>query len=132
MADIAPRAMRAGVQLDVVTSPENHAPYDLVLIDAPCTGSGSWRRDPQGKWALSAAKLQQTLELQAEILAKAAPLVGPGGVLAYATCSVLKAENADQVSAFLQKNSDWRLDAAHIYLPNAVQDGFYLANLRKN
>ena len=82
MADLGPRAARAGAKIATTDRPEALAPFDLVLTDVPCSGSGSWRRDPLGKWALTPARLAETLRLQAEILDRAAGLVRAGGVLA--------------------------------------------------
>lgn len=79
--------------------------FDLVLVDAPCTGSGAWRRRPDAKWRLKPANLTQRLEEQRAILGAAAPLVKPGGRLVYATCSVLPEENADQVAWLLANHS---------------------------
>lgn len=103
MADIPARAARAGARIEVLPDPAAAAPYDLVLCDAPCSGTGSWRRDPEGRWRLTTERLDALLQTQAAILDAAAPLVAPGGVLAYATCSVLHAENAEQVAAFLDR-----------------------------
>ena len=75
--------------------------FDLVFIDAPCTGSGSWRRRPDAKWRLRPANLEQRCAQQRALLATSAALVKPGGRLVYATCSVLPEENGDQVAAFL-------------------------------
>ena len=74
---------------------------DLVLIDAPCTGSGVWRRRPDAKWRLSPQMLEARLAEQRAVLDEGAALVKPGGRLAYITCSVLPSENRDQVDAFL-------------------------------
>jgi 16S rRNA (cytosine967-C5)-methyltransferase len=77
---------------------------DLVLIDAPCSGTGVWRRHPDAKWRLKPAQLGERQETQRSLLAAGASLLKPGGVLAYVTCSVLPEENAHQVQAFLQAN----------------------------
>ncbi len=82
---------------------------DLVLIDAPCTGSGVWRRRPDAKWRLSPQMLEARLDEQREVLEEGAPLVKPGGRLAYITCSVLPSENRDQVEAFLMRHPDFKL-----------------------
>src|SRR5262249_4068853 len=79
--------------------------FDLVFVDAPCSGSGAWRRRPDAKWRLKAAHLAQRLQEQQAALALAASLVKPGGRLVYATCSVLPEENADQVAGFLANHS---------------------------
>ena len=81
---------------------------DVVLIDAPCTGSGTWRRRPDAKWRLSEHALARRIEEQKNVLALAAPLVKPGGRLVYVTCSVLAEENGDQVDAFLLQNPNYR------------------------
>jgi 16S rRNA (cytosine967-C5)-methyltransferase len=77
---------------------------DLVLVDAPCTGSGTWRRRPDAKWRLTERQLEMRQAEQAGILAKASRFVKPGGRLAYVTCSVFPAENSDRVAAFLEEN----------------------------
>lgn len=78
------------------------AKFDRVLVDAPCSGTGTWRRNPDLKWRTTEADLQEVLVKQQEILRQAAPLVKIGGRLIYATCSVLVEENADQVTKFLK------------------------------
>ena len=83
---------------------------DLVLIDAPCTGSGVWRRRPDAKWRLSAANARSAARAeQRAVLDEGARLVKPGGRLAYITCSVLPAENRDQIDAFLARQADFKL-----------------------
>jgi len=77
---------------------------DLVLIDAPCTGTGSWRRNPDAKWRVRPGALEQRVKDQAGLLERAAALVKPGGRIAYVTCSVLAAENGDQVRGFLARH----------------------------
>ena len=83
--------------------------FDCVLVDAPCTGSGTWRRNPELRWRMSEKGFQEILQKQREILQKAALLVKPGGRLVYATCSLLKPENRDQITEFLDKNPDFKL-----------------------
>ncbi|WP_454916096.1 RsmB/NOP family class I SAM-dependent RNA methyltransferase [Xanthobacter sediminis] len=75
--------------------------FDRVLVDAPCSGTGTWRRNPDARWRPLGAGLENLLPLQASILASAARLVKPGGRLVYATCSMLPQENEEQVAAFL-------------------------------
>ncbi|HTP37014.1 MAG TPA: RsmB/NOP family class I SAM-dependent RNA methyltransferase [Methyloceanibacter sp.] len=82
---------------------------DVVVIDAPCTGSGVWRRRPDAKWRLGPQMLEARLKEQAEVLEEGAPLVKPGGRLAYITCSVLPPENRDQVEAFLTRHPEFKL-----------------------
>lgn len=75
--------------------------FDRVLVDAPCSGTGTWRRNPDGKWSLTPDDITELVALQARILESAARLVKPGGRLIYATCSLLPAENERQAEAFL-------------------------------
>jgi 16S rRNA (cytosine967-C5)-methyltransferase len=82
---------------------------DLVLIDAPCTGSGVWRRRPDAKWRVSPQMLEARLQEQRTVLDEGAASVKPGGRLAYITCSVLPPENRDQVDAFLARQPEFRL-----------------------
>ena len=82
--------------------------FDRVLVDAPCTGTGTFRRNPDAKWRSSAEELTHLTALQATILDRAAPLVKPGGRLVYATCSVLIDEDEAQVGAFLARHPDFR------------------------
>jgi 16S rRNA (cytosine967-C5)-methyltransferase len=81
--------------------------FDVVFIDAPCTGTGAWRRRPDAKWRLKPANLAQRLEEQRALLDLAAPLVKPGGQLAYVTCSVLPEENGDQLAWFAASHPDF-------------------------
>jgi 16S rRNA (cytosine967-C5)-methyltransferase len=81
--------------------------FDRVLVDAPCTGTGTWRRNPDGRWTLRPEDLAELVPKQAGILDAAARLVKPGGALVYATCSVLPAENERQVEAFLARHPDF-------------------------
>lgn len=80
---------------------------DVVLIDAPCTGTGTLRRHPDGKWRLRPTDLTALVELQREILEAAAPLVVPGGLLIYSTCSLEPEENEGQVDAFLNRHPEF-------------------------
>ena len=80
---------------------------DLVLIDAPCTGTGSWRRNPDAKWRVRPGALELRRKEQAALLDRAAALVKPGGRIAYVTCSVLADENGDQVRGFLARHPDF-------------------------
>lgn len=83
--------------------------FDRVVIDAPCTGSGTWRRRPDAKWRLKPRNLEQRQKEQHEILAQAAQLVKPGGRLVYVTCSLLPAENTEQIATFLAANPGYAL-----------------------
>src|SRR5262245_44128166 len=91
---------------------------DLVLIDAPCTGIGTWRRNPDAKWRVRPGALEQRLNEQADVLDHAAPLVKPGGRIAYVTCSLLAEENGDQVRGFLARQAGFAIappaELAHV------------------
>jgi 16S rRNA (cytosine967-C5)-methyltransferase len=82
---------------------------DLVLIDAPCTGTGAWRRNPDAKWRVRPGALAERLKDQAEALDHAATLVRPGGRIAYITCSVLDEENGAQVRAFAGRHPEFAI-----------------------
>lgn len=131
MADLPARAQRAGVKVTLTETPEKTAPYDLILTDVPCSGSGSWRRDPEGKWRLTPERLAELQGLQSQILDRAAAMVAPGGTLAYATCSFLRAENEDRISAFLAAHAAWRCTAQRRFTPLQGGDGFFLALLAR-
>ncbi len=129
LQNIVPRAGRAGVNVTLTHEPAKEAPYDLVLCDVPCSGSGAWRRTPEAKWRLDAAGLRRLVAMQMEILQQAKPLVRRGGTLAYATCSLLDAENGGQIAAFLAENPDWRVSLQRRWTPLDGGDGFYIAHL---
>ena len=130
MRDLPDRAKRAGAQVSIMDSPEKSAPYDAVLTDVPCSGSGSWRRDPQGKWALTQDQLAMLCATQAQILDRAAAMVKPGGLLAYATCSMLVEENEDQIVAFQSRKNGWQAIEIKRFSPVCGGDGFFLCIMR--
>ena len=80
---------------------------DLALIDAPCTGTGAWRRNPDAKWRVRPGALAERVKQQETLLDRAAELVKPGGRIAYVTCSVLAEENGDQIRGFLSRHRDF-------------------------
>lgn len=129
MSDLPARAKRAGARIQAVASPKGS--YDLVLCDVPCSGSGAWRRAPEGKWRLTPERLEELTKVQAGILDIAARLVTPGGLLAYATCSMLAVENAAQIEAFLARHPGWTLEQQRQFLPGDGGDGFFSAQLRR-
>ena len=131
MADLPERAKRAGSRVTLTDDPEGAAPYDLVLVDAPCSGSGSWRRDPEGKWRIASQDLDSVMETQRSILDRAAAMVRSGGWLAYATCSLLDRENRVQAEAFRARHPGWELDRELQLTPLQGGDGFYLALMRR-
>lgn len=131
MRDLPERAKRAGVAFSISENVDRTAPYDLILTDVPCSGSGSWRRDPQGKWALTPSKLDELLRIQAHILDETAPLVAPTGWLAYATCSMLRDENEAQIEAFLARTPGWICPKNQRFSPLQGGDGFFVALLTR-
>ena len=110
------------------------AAYDAVLLDAPCTATGTLRRHPDLLRHRSAAAMAKLMELQAALLARAADWVKPGGVLAYGVCSLQPQEGEAQIDGFLEARDDFTLDTAappKRFTPDDNMDGFYLALLRK-
>jgi 16S rRNA (cytosine967-C5)-methyltransferase len=115
LAPIHERLSRAGVHNADIRAPKGEgetladikASADLVVIDAPCTGTGTWRRNPDAKWRIRPGALEIRLREQAEVLDRAVPLVKPGGRIAYITCSVLPPENGAQVRAFLARHPEF-------------------------
>jgi 16S rRNA (cytosine967-C5)-methyltransferase len=103
LKQIGPRATRAGATIiDIQQKPEGQ--FDRVLVDAPCSGTGTWRRQPEQKWRLTAERLSELTATQHALLDSAASHVAPGGRLIYATCSVLPCENDGRIAAFLDRN----------------------------
>jgi len=153
MADVIPRATRAGVRNLQIRSPVESEPLkgmdgkmDVVFVDAPCTGAGTWRRHPDAKWRLSEDQLGKRIAEQDTVLDQAAPLVKPGGRLVYVTCSIFAEENEDRVAAFLARTPGFTVRpialepvAEHVtpqgflrLTPRtAATDGFFVALLEK-
>ena len=133
LKDLPERAKRAGVKARVLKTAElaNEEPFDLVFCDVPCSGTGTWRRDPDAKWKLTRGSLDKTLSLQQEILSQAQALVADKGYLAYATCSLLTCENRAQIDDFLEKFSGWGLVYDQSWTPLDRCDGFYTALLKR-
>ena len=165
LAPIHERLSRAGVHNCEVRAPKGEAEpladikasADLVLIDAPCSGTGTWRRNPDAKWRMRPGALEVRLKDQAEVLDRASAMVKPGGRIAYITCSVLPAENNEQVRAFLARHPEFAVvppeevasvlwDKAEAFAGAALRsaegwlmtprrtgtDGFFVAVLRKS
>jgi 16S rRNA (cytosine967-C5)-methyltransferase len=129
MIDIAPRAERAQTAIRTATLDDlqKEKAFDLVLCDAPCSGSGTWRRTPAAKWALTQDRLAELGQMQASVLDSAAPFVRAGGTLVYATCSVFGCENSDVVQAFTTRNSDFLQVRETTIQPHKFGDGFFFA-----
>jgi 16S rRNA (cytosine967-C5)-methyltransferase len=132
MADLPPRAVRAGIEVRTLTNPAKEAPFDLVLADAPCSGSGTWRRAPEAKWRLMPDRLRDLVALQDRILDEAADLVRPGGHLAFATCSILLEEGPERVEAFRTRHPGWVTVDEFRRTPGASGDGFFQGVLCRN
>lgn len=131
MADLPARAMRAGVVIDRLAPGAARGGHDLVCADAPCSGSGAWRRAPQGKWDLTPERLDELCRIQAGILDEIVPYVATGGGLAYATCSLLARENQAQITAFHARHPGWKTVAERQFTPLDGGDGFYVAHLTR-
>lgn len=151
LTKLAPRAERAGAAIEtrLLDQPREaegladlQGKADLLLVDAPCSGSGTWRRNPEGRWRLTGERLERLEALQRRVLDLAAPLVRPGGTLVYAVCSLLAREGRDQADAFLSRHSGFVAED----IPMAVgrsdgvgrlltpghdgTDGFFIARFR--
>jgi len=115
------RAERAGVTIieSLLLNPGKEAAAleqysesaDIVLVDAPCSGTGTWRRNPEARWRLTPQRIERLTVQQAHILDCAAPLVKPGGRLVYAVCALTDAEGCEQVDAFLKRHDGWKSEA---------------------
>jgi 16S rRNA (cytosine967-C5)-methyltransferase len=117
LAPIIERLKRAGTRnVQVHENLSSLSPlagrFDRVLVDAPCTGTGTWRRRPDTKWRLTEKNLEERLAQQQEALANASAFVRPGGTLFYVTCSILPQENEEQVHGFCKANPDFTLQPA--------------------
>ncbi len=133
MSDLPARAGRAGADIRLARTEELEAlsPFELVFADAPCSGSGAWRRQPEAKWTLTPARLDDLNRTQDAILDEASRLVGPRGRLAYATCSLLRSENRGAVDRFLSRTPGWICLSERQFTPLDGGDGFFVAVLRQ-
>ncbi len=154
LGNLLPRAERAGAQVDrtVLLDPgremEALEPWqgkaDVVLVDAPCSGGGTWRRGPEARWRLDRRELELLTTLQDHVLKLGAQLVKPGGALVFVTCSLLDEEGTDRVEAFLEANPGWEAQRADVPVGQARgkgvrltpyhdgTDGFFVAILRSS
>ena len=150
LSKLPPRAEKAGAAietrlLDTPRELEGLADWagtaDIVLVDAPCSGSGTWRRNPEGRWRLTPERLDRLVAQQARLIEIGAELVRPGGILVYAVCSILAAEGEAQAAAFLARRSSWVAQetpidagrsngAGRLLVPGQDgTDGFFVARL---
>lgn len=104
---------------------------DRLLLDVPCSGLGVLRRHPDSKWKLSPEAIEELKETQEEILHRYSRMLKPGGIMVYATCSLMPGENEDQVDGFLQQHPEFSLEAMERSWPSEGWDGFFMARLRK-
>jgi 16S rRNA (cytosine967-C5)-methyltransferase len=146
---LPPRAEQAGATIvqQLLLNPNREAEVlgdwigraDHVLVDAPCSGTGTWRRNPEARWRLTPARVEALVALQARLLAIAAMLVRPGGSVTYAVCSLLDEEGAGQSAAFLAAHAGWHAAAIEFGRPREPgvrltpahdsTDGFFVAKL---
>lgn len=152
LGNLAPRAERAGAGIDhtVLLNPGKEldalgqwvGEADRVLVDAPCSGTGTWRRNPEARWRLDPPELTRLTQLQDHVMDLGAKLVRPGGALVFVTCSVLDDEGIHRVEAFLNRHAGWSVEPTDIplgtphgpgrrLLPSTDDtDGFFVAILR--
>jgi 16S rRNA (cytosine967-C5)-methyltransferase len=152
LSKLPPRAEKAGAKIETrLLNPPSEldaladwqGTADVVLVDAPCSGSGTWRRNPEGRWRLTPQRLERLAQVQARLLDIAAELVRPGGRLVYAVCSIVDAEGEAQVAGFLGRRSSWVAEATPIDAGRLTgmgrllvpgqdgTDGFFVARLVK-
>ena len=135
LAELRARASRAALAGRIRSPDSPGNTYDGVLVDAPCSGSGTWRRAPHLMACTSRSDLLASANLQGTILAQAATRVRPGGILVYATCSIARTENRLVTEAFLARHTDsYQIDTpARTLTPGTYDnDGFYVATFRRN
>ncbi len=134
LSELGKRAWRAKVSIikTVTRLPESFKKFDHVVVDAPCSGTGTWRRSPDMRWNLTEKQLQNIVLKQAEILSVAQEYVKSGHFLSYITCSLTYDENEKQVEDFLSKNPRFRVIKEERYSPYRTQtDGFFLCVMQK-
>ena len=113
LAQIGPRAVRAGVTIIETREGEpSEGPFDAVFVDAPCSGTGTWRRQPELRRRLTENRLEELKRIQDNLLDKASTLARPGGRIVYATCSLLPSENEARIAHFLARHSGYGIRSA--------------------
>jgi 16S rRNA (cytosine967-C5)-methyltransferase len=138
LRELERRAKNAGVEIiqtSVITPEEiikNKGKADRLLLDVPCSGLGVLKRNPDAKWKLSAAFIEEIQQTQAKILREYALMLKPGGLMVYATCSILPSENEQQIAAFIAQNaSSYTLVKDLRIMPSQGYDGFYMALIKR-
>lgn len=137
LKELERRAVRAGVNIiktkaittGTIASLKNSADY--VLLDVPCSGIGVLRRNPDDKWKLSKDRIDTLVKIQQAIIQEYSMMVKSGGVLVYATCSILPSENDKQIDAFLAVNKQFELEKKQTVYPSQGGDGYFMARLIK-
>ena len=131
MKDIDARSKRAGVKIEKVIKLSSKSFYNKIIIDAPCSGSGSWRRDPEGKWRLDEDILENYVKTQKELILKGLKLLAPRGQILYITCSILDIENDKLIDDLISSVLSLKLVRSISLVPSSKSDGFYGAVLEK-
>ena len=138
---IETRLLDPGRELEALAGVRDAA--DVVLVDAPCSGTGTWRRNPEARWRLTPDRVARLVETQRHVLAVAAALVRPGGALTYVVCSLLDDEGAGQAARFLADHPGWSAEVVDLAVGRAHgpgwrltpasdgTDGFFVARLRR-
>jgi 16S rRNA (cytosine967-C5)-methyltransferase len=132
--ELVKRAKRSHVDIIEIKTqlPPPTKQFDYVVVDAPCSGCGTWRRSPNMRWHLTEKQLGHIVKSQTEIINKAEAYVKDGGKLAYITCSLTKDENEDQIQLFLSRHSNYRIVKQKRYSPwRTGTDGFFLCLMEK-
>ena len=128
LAELQKRAERANVHCIRVQKPLKPALYDHVVVDAPCSGTGTWRRCPDARFKLTQEQLNKIVKVQSEILDTVVPFVKQQGKLSYMTCSLTEVENSGQVQAFLNRHPDFKCIKKKQYSPYQTKtDGLFIA-----
>ena len=126
MKDLPERARRAGVSIQIAENVAPDAQFDGIICDVPWSGSGAWRRAPEARWRSTPEQVQQLCATQSQIIDDCVPMLAPAGWLAYMTCSLFAAENADQAAAILARHPHLSTEATWSTTPLDGTDGFYL------
>ena len=132
LIELQKRAERANVHCIEVQKPLKSVLYDHVVVDAPCSGTGTWRRCPDARFKLTQEQLSRLVKIQSEILDTVVPFVKQKGKLSYITCSLTEAENSGQVQSFLNRHSDFKCIKEKQYSPYQTKtDGLFVAVLER-
>ena len=132
LAELEKRAKRANIHIIQTTLQIPNEKFDVVVVDAPCSGTGTYRRAPDNAHKLTQNQFEHLLKTQKELLEKAIDYVKSNGRICYMTCSLIQDENENQIKDFLLRHKDWNCVLERHYTPATTQtDGFYIAVLKK-